>query len=104
LKENQERDAHTLLLLDLRPSENRFMSVGDAIRFLLRTEMKRNEKVFSERTFVVGCARIGAGDQKIAAGSAGRIMKLDFGEPVHCLVVPGKLHFVEEEFLGQFRI
>jgi len=99
IKENG--DNHTLLLLDLRPGENRFMSVGDAIRYLLRIELKKNEKVFTEKTFVVGCARIGSNTQKITAGEAGKIIKLDFGPPVHCLIVPGKLHFLEEEFLNR---
>jgi len=30
-------------------------------------------------------------------------MKEDFGKPPHCLIVPGKMHFLEEEFLDSYR-
>ncbi len=120
IEENQKIGAHTLLLLDLsvnqrlpsmlansvgdmKPEENKFMSVNDAIDYLLKTELKLNRKVFTRDTFCVGCARIGAKDQLIKAGAAKDLEKADFGRPVHCLIVPGKLHFMEEEFLQQFR-
>lgn len=99
LAENQKIGAHTLLLLDLRPGENRFMSVNEAIEYLLKVEARRGQQVFTGKTLCVGCARLGSQDQKIRAGSAGDLLKVDFGKPPHCLVVPGKLHFVEEEFL-----
>ncbi len=103
IEENQKIGAHTLLLLDLKPEENKFMSVNDAIDYLLKIELKLNRKVFTRDTLCIGCARIGAKDQFIRAGAAKDILKIDFGKPVHCLIVPGKLHFMEEEFLQQFR-
>lgn len=103
IEENQKIGAHTLLLLDLKPEENKFMSVSDAIDYLLKLEIRLNKKVFTRDTLCIGCARIGAKDQLIKAGKAKDIQKTDFGKPVHCLVVPGKLHFMEEEFLQQFR-
>ena len=99
LKDNLKSGLHTLFLLDLNPDEEKYMSVTDAIRYLLKIELKRNERVFSERTLCVGCARIGSKDQVIKAGSAGALLKHDFGKPVHCLIVPGKMHFMEEETL-----
>jgi diphthine synthase len=103
IAENQKIGAHTLLLLDLKPEESKFMSVNDAIDYLLKIEMKLNKKVFTRDTFCVGCARIGAKDQLIKAGKAKDLQNTDFGKPVHCLIVPAKLHFMEEEFLNNFR-
>jgi diphthine synthase len=51
---------------------------------------------------VLGCARLG-GDYQIKYGEAVMLQQLDFGEPLHCLVIPGKLHFVEEEALELWR-
>jgi len=102
IKKNKIIGAHTLVLLDLRPTEGRFMTANDVIRQLLKIEMKRNEGIFTEQTLMLGCARIGAKDEKIAFGTANAIMKEEFGKPVHCLVVPGSLHFVEEEILKNF--
>lgn len=99
LKGNLSLGLHTLFLLDLNPDEEIFMSVNDAIRYLLKVELKRNEKIFSEKTLCIGCSRIGSENQIIKAGTAKELLKFDFGKPVHCLIVPGKLHFVEEEVL-----
>lgn len=99
LKGNLSLGLHTLFLLDLNPEEEKFMSVNDAIRYLLKVEIKRNEKIFSEKTLCVGCARIGSENQMIKSGIAKELLKHDFGKAVHCLIVPGKLHFMEEDGL-----
>ena len=104
IKENRKNGLHTLLLLDLRPDEKRFMSVNDAIRYLLSIEDKRKEKVFSKGLFCVGCARLGSLRPCIKAGKAFELLKEDFGKPMHCLIIPGKLHFAEEESLELFKI
>jgi len=99
LKLNKSIDAHTLCLLDTQP----FMTVRQAIDVLLDIERERNEGLFTEDTLCVGCARIGAKDQVLVAGKAKDIQAKDFGRPVHCLVVPARLHFVEEEALQLFQ-
>ncbi|MBI4452728.1 diphthine synthase [Candidatus Woesearchaeota archaeon] len=104
LKGNLSLGLHTLFLLDLNQEEQKFMTVNDAIRYLLKIELKRNENVFSEKSFCVGCARVGSESQAIKAGSAKDLLKFDFGKPVHCLIVPGKLHFMEEEALNTYKI
>ena len=102
MKGNLSLGLHTLFLLDLNPEDEKFMTVNDAIRYLLKVELKRNEKIFSEKTFCVGCARVGSENQLIKCGVAKDLLKFDFGKPVHCLIVPGKLHFIEEEALKMF--
>ena len=97
LKENQKIGLHTLFLLDLRPKENKFMSAKEAIEYLQKLEEKRKEGIFSESTFCIACAKIGGPDQKIKTGKAKDIP--DLGEGMQCLIVPGKLHFMEEEAL-----
>ena len=99
LKGNLSLGLHTLFLLDLNPDEETFMSVNDGLRYLLKAELKRNERIFSEKILCVGCARLGSESQVIKAGSAKYLLKFNFGKPVHCLIVPGKLHFMEEEAL-----
>ena len=53
LKGNLSLGLHTLFLLDLNPEENQFMGVGDALRYLLKIELKRNEKLISEKQSVL---------------------------------------------------
>jgi diphthine synthase len=101
IKENQKLGLHTLVLLDIKTDENRFMTVNEALSQLLEIEKKRKENVFTEKTKVIGCARLG-GDNKIRYGSVTKLLKEDFGKPLHCLIIPGKLHFLEEEALKQY--
>ena len=102
LKENLERGLHTLFLLDVKAEEKKFMTVGEAISLLLEMEKQKKGGIFSEKTLCVGAARLG-GDSRIKAGKAGDLIKEDFGRPPHCIIVPGKLHFMEEEALATFR-
>ncbi|MBC8501158.1 MAG: diphthine synthase [Nanoarchaeota archaeon] len=100
IEKNRKAGLHTLILLDIKPNRN--MSVNEAIKILLEIENKRKEKVFTKNTMVLGCARLG-GDYKIKYGKASEIGKEDFGKPLHCLIVPGKLHFVEKEALENWK-
>ena len=50
----------------------------------------------------VGCARAGSPDPVVAAGTADRLRKVDFGEPLHVVIVPGELHVMEREYLEAF--
>jgi diphthine synthase len=75
------------------------MSVNDAITQLLEIEEKRKENVFAKDMMVVGCARIGSESPSIRYGKASELLRYDFGEPLHCLIIPGKLHFMEEEMV-----
>jgi len=102
IKENKSINAHTLLLLDLRPDEHKFMSVNDAIQYLLKIEEKRNEKVFTKDTFCIGCARLGCRDESIISGTAENLLAKDFKGPLHCIIIPSKMHFIEDEAVKRF--
>ncbi len=103
IKENKSINAHTLLLLDLRPDESKFMSVNDAINYLLKIETKREEKMFTNNTLCIGCARLGCRDELIISGTAEQLLKKDFKGPLHCLIIPAAMHFMEEEAVKRFK-
>jgi diphthine synthase len=92
LRENQSINAHTLFLLDLRPEENKYLTISEAIEYLVSSGMDKKTKC-------IGCARLGMQDAKIAYGEAGKVAKVKYGSAPYCLIVPAKLHFAEEEFL-----
>lgn len=54
---------------------------------------------FSEDTACVGFARLGSEDQMVVAGPMKQLLEVDFGQPLHCLVIIGNTHPVEEEML-----
>lgn len=96
IKNNKEM--HTLVLLDLKPNENRYMTTQEAIDYLFRVEENRKEKVFTKDTKVVIIAALG-GEKEIKYGRAGEMAKIKLKGVPQCLIVVGKLHFMEEEFL-----
>ena len=103
IKENHERGLHTLLLLDIEAQEHKFMAVNQAMDILQKIENRKKENVFNDDTLVVACARLGSENQQIQAGPVGELKRRDFGPAPHCLIVPGKLHFIEEAMLQLWR-
>ncbi|KAM7258855.1 hypothetical protein ACFE04_014596 [Oxalis oulophora] len=118
IKRNRELGLHTLCLLDIKVKEPsleslcrgrkeyepaRYMSINTAIDQLLEIEEKTRESAYNEDTECVGFARIGSEDQKILAGPMKQLREVDFGAPLHCLVIVGKTHPVEEEMLDFYK-
>jgi len=97
IKMNLANGLHTLCLLDIKSDEKRYMTINEALKNLLDIEAKRKEGIIQDNSTVIGCARLGAPDFMIKAGKLAEIMMFDFGKPLHCLIIPGKLHFIEEE-------
>jgi diphthine synthase len=89
---------HTLCLLDLSPKDNKFMEAKQAIQFLLNIESKRKEKILTENTKVIVCSQLGSENPIIQYTEAKNIQNLN--KYPQCLIIPGDLHFMEEEFLN----
>jgi len=103
IKQNKKSKLHTLLLLDIDSEHDKYMTIKEAITYLLRVEEKRKENVFTQDTKCIGAARLGSEKPIIAYATAEQLLKTDFGEPLHSLIVPGELHFVEEEALRNWK-
>jgi diphthine synthase len=58
--------------------------------------------VYSSETIAVGVARIGTETQCIVSGTLQELLDVDYGPPLHSLVVPGELHVMEKELLATF--
>jgi diphthine methyl ester synthase len=83
----------------------RYMSIETAIEQLLEIEDKYHEGACGESTLGVGLARVGADDEKIVAGTLKNLKDVDFGGPLHCLILVGKnVHELEAEYLRGFAI
>ncbi|MBI2147268.1 diphthine synthase [Candidatus Woesearchaeota archaeon] len=107
IKENKERGLHTLCLLDIHAEAGKFMTVQEGLQELLELAQKSGRTddtgIITLTTMVVACARIGSDSQQIAYGSVQDILTIDFGRPLHCIIIPGELHFKEEEMLQLWR-
>ncbi|GMP44756.1 hypothetical protein CsSME_00013546 [Camellia sinensis var. sinensis] len=68
----------------------RYMTIRTAIEQLLEVEQMRGES--------------GSEDQMVVVGSMKKLLTVDFGEPLHCLVIVGETHPVEDEMLGFYTL
>ncbi|MBS3123118.1 diphthine synthase [Candidatus Woesearchaeota archaeon] len=103
LKENIAVGAHTLFLLDLNPASGKFLKISEALDILLKVQQSQKEKIINSNTLVVGCARLGSTDYCIKSGSLEKVKIFDFGSAPYCLIIPGKMHFLEEEMLEYWK-
>lgn len=92
---NKQQGMHTLLLLDIG------MTANLALETVLKLEEKVGKGLFSKETKVVACAHLG-GQSVIRYDSIEKLLTEKFGKMPHTLIIPGELHFHEEEFLAQF--
>ncbi len=98
-KSNMMLGLHSLILLDVRAEEERYMPVSEALKILSELEDVRGEDVFTGDRLMVGVARLGGPDQIVRADRFDRLGMFSFGGPPHCIVAPGRLHFMESEAL-----
>ena len=104
IKENLKLGLHTLLLLELDVDNKVFMTANDALKLMLEAEERRKEGVISKEMKVLVIARAGFPTQKYVYGKIASLIKENFGPPPHTIIVPGKLHYIEEDALKRFLI
>ena len=92
--QNQSIDAHTLLLLDIG------LSVNDALSYLESMSRTKDAQIMDWDLIVV--EKAGSDKQVISVGKVETLVKKKFTLPA-CMIVPGKLHFLEKEFLESVR-
>jgi diphthine synthase len=96
LKENLERNLHTMLFLDIQ--NERYMTINEGAKLLLEMQAIAGEKVL-DGALGIGIARAGANEATVKADLLMRLEDYDFGGPLHIMVVPADLHFMEAKAL-----
>lgn len=95
--ENKKRGLHTLILLDIG------MTAKEGIGILLELEKKLKKKLFAEKTKLVAVAHLGE-KSTIKYGTVDDLKNAEMGAMPHTLILPGDMHFSEDEFVSQFAI
>jgi diphthine synthase len=96
LKENLARNLHTMLFLDIQ--DERYMTVNEGAELLLEMEKNAGDLVLQGQVGI-GIARAGSDDAVVKADLLSSLKGRDFGGPLHIMVVPAKLHFMEAKAL-----
>ncbi len=96
LKENLARNLHTMLFLDIQ--NERYMTVNEGAELLLEMEKNAGGQIL-QCQIGIGIARAGSDDAAVKADLLSRLKDQDFGRPLHIMVVPARLHFMEAKAL-----
>ncbi len=99
VSENLSRGLHTLVLLDIDAEDSRFMTANEGFHALMDMERRSSQGILTLGTLVCVVARAGSPDCLAMAGPISDMLSQSFGPPLHSIVVPGKLHFMEQEAL-----
>jgi diphthine synthase len=101
--DNLRRGLHSIVLLDIDSDAKRFMTANEGFDLLLdMADRCPSEEGLTDRSLACVVARAGAPDCLLSAGTIGEMRATDFGPPLHTIIIPGKLHFMEEEALKAF--
>lgn len=100
IEENLAMNLHTLVLLDIQAHNNRYMSINEGLKYLMNIKDSLDyQGSINEDSLAIGIARVGSKDVVVKAGSISQLITFDFGGPLHCIILPSKLHIVEAEYL-----
>jgi diphthine synthase len=99
IQRNIEMDLHSLVLLDIKAHENYYMTANEGIDLLLRMENLEEGHILTPERKIAVVARAGSPDPFLWYGTLGSGREIDFGEPLHSIVIPATCHFMEQEML-----
>ena len=96
LKQNKKSGLHTLLLLDLQSENSTYMHPEIGLQLLI------HKKIISRKDKVIFASRLGK-TSDIKFGTASQLIQTKMDTPA-VIIIPGKLHFAEKEFLEVIEI
>jgi|SRR3989338_8086477 len=89
IRKNLENNMHSLVLLDTEPKPM------EAVKAL---------EMLKEFDYAIVLSRVGEENEKIIYGKISDIIRKNLGSPPFTIIIPAKLHIVEEEYLDNFKV
>lgn len=97
--QNYFNGLHTLVFLDI--NNNKFMTVKEALFILIELSNIKNNPLI-KNLITIGISKAGSDDVSIKTDYIKNTSTFNLGGPLQVLVIPGKLHFMEEEAIRKF--
>jgi len=98
IKRNKEMKLHTIILLDISPP----MTLNEALEELLWMEREMKERLFTSTTKIGIISCLGMPEETIKFSTIEKLASESGFKPPLTIVLPGDLHFQEEENLSIF--
>jgi diphthine synthase len=99
IENNKTYGLHTMVLLDIQTEKNRFMTASEGIKILMEMEKKIQKQVIHDDDVICVVCQAGSSKPKAFADTLIELKDKEFGPPLHTIVLPGNLHFMEIEAL-----
>jgi diphthine synthase len=102
IKENKQRGLHTLVLLDIQAEHDIYMTANQGLELLEKMEALQHDRIITDDTLICIVGQAGSPQPTVVAHTLSTLKTMDFGPPLHCIIIPGSLHFMELDALEQF--
>ncbi len=99
IEQNLKNGLHTLIFLDVKREESKYMAPTEAAKLLLEMEKKKNKGIITPDKKIVVCSAMGSDEQEIKYLA---IEKINSDKTPGVLILPADLHFKEKEALEMF--
>lgn len=98
--DNRAAGLHTLILLDI--SGDTYMTAREGLENLVSWEEKQSRGAVTPETLACVVGRLGSASPHLRADRVRVLLQEDLGQPLHVIIIPGRLHFMEVECLTAF--
>ena len=98
IEANWKMGSHTIVFLDIKKDQERYMTISEGLGILLKISKERNS-FLDEETEAIGVSRLGYDDQTIKFGKIRELIGFDFKGKPHILIIP-KLGKIEGEYVS----
>ncbi len=88
---------HTVLLLEFEYDKKFFLDPKNALQNLLLVEAEQKRKIINKSTYAIVASRVGFKNQTIISGKISSLMKVNFKNYPHSIIILGSLHFTEND-------
>ena len=90
---------HSIVLLEFNNEKNEYLDPKKAIQLLKNTEKEQKRNVLTNKSIIIIASRLGTKNQSLKAGQIKELINEKYKEPPHSIIIPGELHFTEEDAL-----
>jgi len=99
IESNKKIGLHTLVLLDIQADKKRYMTATEGLKLLMEMEQHKQQGNISKEDIACVVARAGSKEPTIRADNIAQLLTESYGLPLHSIVIPGRLHFMELDAL-----
>lgn len=93
---NIRNNLHTLILLDIDPKNDKYVSVKEALERILKLEDKYKTGLIDVNKEIIVCSNLGRKNEKVLIGKISDFLNLDLDPPI-CIIFPANLNEIEKE-------